>query len=175
MPKSDQHGLETFNALPDDQAEALLLGCCTSRAWVRAVMARRPYPSVDEVLAAADAALAELTEADLDEALAGHPRIGQQSGASHSTWSSREQAGMTAAPDDIRIAMVEANREYESRFGQVYLVCATGKNGDELLAILQERLSNDPVTERRVTREELGKINRIRLERLLSAEGEVRS
>lgn len=162
--------LSEFNALPADQAEALLLGCCTSRAWVRAVMAGRPYGSTGEVYVAAEAALAELTEADLDEALAGHPRIGQQSGAAHSIWSSREQAGMTAAPDATRAAMVQANREYEAKFGHVYLVCATGKTGDELLGILRDRLGNDPVTERRVARQELGKINRIRLERMLSAE-----
>ena len=172
MPQSDQLGLEMFNSLPDEQAEALLLGCCTSRAWVRAVMGGRPYASADEVYTAADAALAEMTEADLDEALAGHPRIGQQSGAVHATWSGREQAGMEAAPDDVRVAMVEANRAYEARFGHVYLVCATGRSGEELLDILRGRLGNDAVTERRVTREELGKINRIRLERLVSGEEE---
>jgi 2-oxo-4-hydroxy-4-carboxy-5-ureidoimidazoline decarboxylase len=169
MPQSDQLGLATFNALPDDHAEALLLGCCSSRPWVRAVMAGRPYASADEVYATADAALAELTEADFDEALAGHPRIGQQHGAGHSGSSAREQAGMATAGDAVRAAMVEANREYEARFGHVYLVCATGRTGEELLDILRDRLGNDPVTERRVAREELGKINRIRLERLLSA------
>lgn len=162
--------LDEFNALPDRAAEALLLGCCTSRRWVEAMLAGRPYATPDDVYAAADAALDDFTEADLDEALAGHPRIGQQSGAAHSAWSSREQAGMAAAPDAMRKAMVEANHEYEAKFGHVYLVCATGRTGTELLDILRGRLANNPVAERRVAREELGKINRIRLERLLSPE-----
>ncbi|MDT5302312.1 MAG: 2-oxo-4-hydroxy-4-carboxy-5-ureidoimidazoline decarboxylase, partial [Mycobacterium sp.] len=90
--------------------------------------------------------------------------------------SAREQAGVTAADDDVRAALAAGNRDYEDRFGYVYLVCASGRSADELLAILTDRLDNDPDTERRVMRNELAKINRLRLKRLLSEPpGEARS
>jgi 2-oxo-4-hydroxy-4-carboxy-5-ureidoimidazoline decarboxylase len=130
----------------------------------------RPYASVDEVYRAADSALDELAQRDIDEALAGHPRIGERPGAGHSAWSDQEQAGVANAAHGFQGALADANRAYEQRFGHVYLICATGKSTGEMLAILHDRLTNDPATERRVVRTELGKINRIRLERML-AEG----
>ena len=84
--------------------------------------------------------------------------------------SAREQASVAQAGDDVRAELAAKNRQYEDRFGYVYLVCATGRTAEELLAILTERLENDPETERRVMRNELAKINRLRLERLLSKE-----
>ncbi|HSI93507.1 MAG TPA: 2-oxo-4-hydroxy-4-carboxy-5-ureidoimidazoline decarboxylase [Jiangellaceae bacterium] len=170
MTRLDGLGLAQFNALPAGQAEAALLGCCTARHWVRAVLAGRPYATVEEVHAVAAAALAELSEADIDEALGGHPRIGERAKVGHSGWSGGEQSGMATTSDATKRAMVEANREYEARFGHVYLVCASGRSGDELLSIVRDRLRNDAATERRVVRAELGKINRLRLERMLSAE-----
>ena len=170
MPELDRLGLVAFNSLPADRAESALLACCSSRQWAGRLLAGRPYSSVDGVYSVADAALDELTEADIDEALAGHPRIGERAGAGHSAWSNQEQAGVASAAERTHAALAAANRAYEQRFGHVYLVCATGKTADELLAILDNRLGNDPATERRVVRSELGKINRIRLERML-AEG----
>lgn len=163
----DGIGLAAFNALPDDRAEAVLLACCSSRAWAKAVAAGRPYARPSDVLTAADAALAALSEDDVDEALAGHPRIGERPGTGHSAWSKGEQAGVRTAAERTRAELVEANRAYEERFGHVYLVSASGKSADELLAILRERLGNEPSAEREVVRAELGKINRIRLEQLL--------
>jgi 2-oxo-4-hydroxy-4-carboxy-5-ureidoimidazoline decarboxylase len=172
MTQLDGFGLAAFNALPDHEAEAALLECCASRTWAGAVVAGRPYATPDRLIAAAQVALAELAESDLDDALAGHPRIGELPGASHSSWSRREQAGVASAAEQTRAALGDANRAYEERFGHVYLVCATGKSADELLAIAHERLGNDPANERRIVRSELGKINRIRLERLLSGRRE---
>ena len=145
--------------LPD--LRAVLHEVCVSSAWVDAVAAARPYAGAGALLAAADSALGRLGEADLDDALAGHPRIGQR-GASPA--SRREQAGVT---DDVRAQLAAANAEYEARFGHVYLVCAAGRSGSELLDVLRDRLGNDAATERRVAREELGKINRLRLQRLV--------
>lgn len=170
MAQLDRLGLAVFNSMPHDQAEKALARCCSSRRWARLVVDGRPYASVDEVCRAADSALSELAERDIDEAMAGHPRIGERAGAGHSVWSNQEQAGVANAAHDVHATLAEANRTYEQRFGHVYLVCATGKSAEELLAILRERLTNDPATERRVALSELGKINRIRLERML-AEG----
>ena len=167
MEQLDDLGLAAYNALPVDRAVEALLACCSSGRWAGMMIEGRPYASADEVYKAADAAMADLTEADIDEALAGHPRIGERPGAGHSAWSNREQASVANATDDTLGALAEANRAYEERFGHVYVVCATGKSADELLAILNKRLENDPATERRVVRAELGEINRIRLERML--------
>ena len=104
-----------------------------------------------------------MSEADLDEAMAGHPRIGERPVAGSE--SSREQAGVSG--DEVRAALARGNRTYEDRFGHVYLVAASGRTGEELLDILRSRLLNDRDTERRVVREELGRINRLRLTRLV--------
>lgn len=157
--------IAAFDALPAATAEQLLRGCCSSSRWARAVAAGRPYGSSRALLAAADDALGELRDADLDEALAGHPRIGERS---ESSASAREQAAVLSSDDAVLAALTEGNRAYEQRFGHVYLVCASGRTGAELLAVLHERLANDPATERVRTRAELGKINRIRLQELVT-------
>ena len=162
------YDIASFDALPDAEAERLLRACCASTTWARAVAAGRPYRSSDALFAAADAALAALEDPDVDEALSGHPRIGERS---RSTASAREQAGVLASDDTVLTALADGNRAYEQRFGHVYLVCATGRSGAELLAVLTERLGNDPATERMRTRAELGKINRIRLAQLVTEEG----
>ncbi len=118
------------------------------------------------MLDAADTVLAGLPEAEIDRALAGHPRIGERP---HSAASAREQAGVAGAPDEVHAALAAGNRAYEQRFGYRYLVCASGRTGSELLALLQDRLHNDVETERRVMRTELAKINRLRLRALLTA------
>jgi 2-oxo-4-hydroxy-4-carboxy-5-ureidoimidazoline decarboxylase len=163
-------GLDGFNALSREGAGHLLRSCCSSRAWARKVSAGRPYRSIEELCLSADDALAALSESEVDEALAGHPRIGDRPANESSRL---EQSGVASADGRTLAALAEANRVYEERFGHVYLVCATGKGGDELLTILRDRLGNEPAEERRVVRSELGKINRIRLERLLrEAEGD---
>lgn len=161
---TEEIGLAALNALPEAEAEQALRDCCASQRWVERVAAQRPYASPEQVYAAAKQILAGLDEGDIDQALAAHPRIGDRpTGAD----SSREQAGVATASMDIKAELAAANRSYEERFGHVYLVCATGKDADELLAILRSRLTNDPETERQVMRAELAKINRIRLGRLV--------
>jgi 2-oxo-4-hydroxy-4-carboxy-5-ureidoimidazoline decarboxylase len=131
------------------------------------VASGRPFASAGEIMARSDAAVAGLTQADLEQALAGHPRIGDRSRAGAGAWSRQEQSGVAAADQAIVRALAEGNEAYERRFGHIYLVCATGRSGAELLALLRERLGNDPGTEWDVVRRELGKINRIRLRKLL--------
>ena len=161
--------LETFNGLPLQQAEAELLACCAAPAWAREVAAGRPYRAVAELLDTGEAAFAKLTWAELAEALAAHPRIGQRSpGPSESRpsesreaeWSRREQSGVDGAQE----ALAEVNRAYEDRFGRVFLIFATGKSAEDVLAAARERLGNDEATERGIVREELRKIVLLRLE-----------
>jgi len=160
----DGLGRAGFDALSEAAAVEALLACCTSPVWARSVVAGRPYTSVDALYRAAEGALAELDEEEIDRALGGHPRIGARP---DTVASAREQAGVAGAAEAVRVALAEGNLAYEEKFGHIYLVCATGKSGDELLELLTARLGNDPQIERRVMRTELAKINRIRLGRLL--------
>lgn len=158
--------LGEFNALPEDAASRALLACCSSPAWARRLAAARPFGSPDDLYAEADRAVAELAEPDLDHALDGHPRIGERRDGD--TSSAREQSAVGAASTAVREAIAEGNRRYERRFGHVYLVAASGRGAEELLADLRARLGNDPTTERAVLRAELAKINRIRLRQLVA-------
>lgn len=160
-------GLDGFNQLTDRQRMHVLFDVCSSTIWARRVLAGAPFRDADALLDRADRVLAELPDAEIDAALDGHPRIGERV---NNASSAREQAGMNSADDILRAEMSEKNRAYEDRFGYVYLVCASGRTAEELLAILTERLDNDLETERRVMRSELAKINRLRLMRLLSKE-----
>ncbi|NUS08957.1 MAG: 2-oxo-4-hydroxy-4-carboxy-5-ureidoimidazoline decarboxylase, partial [Nonomuraea sp.] len=119
---------------------------------------------------AAEAAVRALEWPDVLEALSAHPRIGERAAGEgrESRWSRQEQSGV---PDDLRAALAAGNRAYEQRFGHVYLVCATGLSGSELLARLRARLGNDEETERGVVRDELAKITRLRLGKLMEEEG----
>jgi 2-oxo-4-hydroxy-4-carboxy-5-ureidoimidazoline decarboxylase len=153
--------LETFNALPSQRAVAELTSCCSSLNWAQRLGRSRPYGTVDDLIRCADHVLAELDEDEVAAALAGHPRIG----ADPMQASSRcEQAGI---PAQMRTALAQANRDYEAHFGHIYLVSADGRSGEELLRVLREQLGNDVATERAVPRNELAKINRIRLGRLV--------
>ncbi|TDD05507.1 2-oxo-4-hydroxy-4-carboxy-5-ureidoimidazoline decarboxylase [Nonomuraea diastatica] len=158
--------LDAFNARPPDEAERDLVACCACRAFAAKVAGLRPYRGLGELLAAADAAVRELEWSGVLEALSAHPRIGERAAGSgtEATWSRQEQSGAGDAP---RAALAGGNRAYEQRFGHVYLVCATGLSGAELLAKLTSRLRNDEETERDIVRAELAAITRVRLRKLM--------
>jgi 2-oxo-4-hydroxy-4-carboxy-5-ureidoimidazoline decarboxylase len=164
-------GLTAFNELPDERARAELLACCSSPAWAADMLAGRPYGSVDALLSRADRAVTGLSDAELDAALAGHPKIGERADPDHDArgWSRQEQSKVDGAAPAVLRALATGNTAYERRFGHVYLVSAAGKNAEQLLEMLNQRLDNDPATEQAVVRDELAKINRIRLARLLEA------
>jgi 2-oxo-4-hydroxy-4-carboxy-5-ureidoimidazoline decarboxylase len=164
-PPGPPLGLDGFHALPDPDRLRLLLEVCASPLWARRVLDGAPFPDADALLERAQHVLDALPDDEVDTALAGHPRIGDR--PAHPA-SAREQAGVAGARADVLAALAEGNRTYEAKFGHVYLVCASGRSARELLAVLTERLSNDADTERRITRAELGKINRLRLSGLLS-------
>ena len=157
-------GLAAFNALPAERARDLLLGCCHAARWAANVTAGRPYPALGALLARA---AEELTGGDVTEALAGHPRIGQAPAAGQNAWSRREQSGVGDADEAVLAELAAGNQAYEERFGQIYLVCASGRSASELLSILKDRLRNEPDAERRIVRDELRKINDLRLATLI--------
>lgn len=164
----ETRSLVAFNDAPDDERlRAELAACCAAREWIAALLAGRPYAGLAELYAASDAATSALTDMGLAEALAGHPRIGDRP---HGEWSRQEQSGMSVADAGTRAELAVANAAYEQRFGQIYLVCASGRSAEELLAVCRGRLANDPATERGVLLGELSRINRIRLAKLLDRE-----
>jgi len=158
--------------MPEARATELLRECCGSSRWASAMAARRPFGSRDAVLAAADEIWRSLDAGDWREAFAHHPRIGERTSTVPQTdrgksWAAGEQSGVDRANRDVREALAEANRDYERRFGYIYIVCATGKSAEEMLAIAKSRLRNDPEIELRVATEEQRKIMRLRLQKLL--------
>ena len=164
-------GVMAFDALPDHEAFILLQSCCGSQAWVQAMLAHRPFGTLVRVLNEAEDIWWSLAPDDWREAFDHHPRIGEQvastpQNATAQAWSADEQRGASAAGALTLQALTDGNREYERRFGQIYLVCATGKSAEEMLALLRQRLSNDPATELRVAAGEQAKITRLRLEKL---------
>jgi len=165
--------LDDLNALPPERAADVLRACCGASRWVASMAARRPFSSIDDALAAADAVWATLGPDDWREAFSHHPRIGEQRGAVQqhargAAWSSDEQRGVGAADDNVRAELARTNQEYEAKFGHIYIVCATGKSADELLAIARRRLQNEPSVELRVAADEQHHITRLRLRKLLS-------
>lgn len=167
------NAVAAFDALPMHEAAPLLESCCGATAWVNGMTERRPFHTLDRVLAAADEVWWSLGSADWREAFDHHPRIGEQKatvtqGARAQAWSRGEQDGVADAPGGVREALALGNAQYEQRFGYIYLVCATGKSAEELLAILQARLTNDPVAEIRVAAGEQAKITRLRLTKMFS-------
>jgi 2-oxo-4-hydroxy-4-carboxy-5-ureidoimidazoline decarboxylase len=164
-----------LDALPAARAAELLAACCGAPRWVSSMIARRPFETLDAVLATGDDVWWSLDQHDWREAFARHPRIGEaESAPPHDererSWASGEQVGVAMAQESVRSALVEANREYERRFGYIYIVCATGRSADEMLALARGRLHNAPKVELRVAAEEQRKITRLRLEKLLVGE-----
>lgn len=157
-------GLTWLNSAGVAEVRTALLEVCASTAWAERLLDRRPYADAAALFTASDAAMAELTAEDLAEAMAGHPPIGRPKPGDPS--SAREQRGMSGASQDLKARMLSRNLEYQERFGHVFLICATGLTGEQMHDALTERLGNTPEAERENVRNELVKINRIRLTRL---------
>ncbi|WP_274563611.1 2-oxo-4-hydroxy-4-carboxy-5-ureidoimidazoline decarboxylase [Streptomyces spiramyceticus] len=169
MTSGSTPGLARFNASADSEASATLHEVCASPAWGSKLLAQRPYATAEALFLASDAATAELTTKDLSDAMAGHPPIGRPKPGDPT--SSREQRGMAGASEELKAEMLELNLAYQDKFGHVFLICATGATGEQMRDAMRERIGNSPEQERAIVRTELGKINRIRLARLVE-EGE---
>jgi 2-oxo-4-hydroxy-4-carboxy-5-ureidoimidazoline decarboxylase len=156
--------LAAFNAAPAAAAEQDLLTCCASASFARAITGGRPYRDPAAVRAAVDTTFAALSWDDIVESMNAHPRIGDRASDRQSA---AEQSGAASAGDGVRQALADGNSAYEERFGHVFLICASGLSGQQMLAQLRARLGNDPGAERPVVREELRKITQLRLAKLL--------
>jgi 2-oxo-4-hydroxy-4-carboxy-5-ureidoimidazoline decarboxylase len=148
--------------------------CCASHLWAERMASLRPFKDESALFAAADLEWKKLSREDWLEAFGHHPRIGNREAlrgrfAATATWSTEEQAGVNDAHEAVLDALEKANKDYETRFGFVFLVCATGKTAPEMLTILNERMPNPSDRELLVAGEEQSKITRIRLEKWLTS------
>jgi 2-oxo-4-hydroxy-4-carboxy-5-ureidoimidazoline decarboxylase len=158
--------LGSFNAAPAQDAERTVLACCASGTFAKAIADRRPYPDQAALLTAIDTVFSALSWDDIVEAMSEHPRIGDRS--VRGGMSAAEQSGAAAASDEVRQGLVDGNVAYEQRFGHVFLICASGLSGQEMLDQLRARLDHDEEAERAVVRAELKKITRLRMTKMLS-------
>jgi 2-oxo-4-hydroxy-4-carboxy-5-ureidoimidazoline decarboxylase len=164
--------IDAFDRLSEGDARAALERCCGCREWVERMMARRPFGDAARLSETAGHIWRDLTPEAWREAFAHHPRIGDLESlrrhfAATADLAGREQSGVAAAAPATLDALAEGNRAYEERFGYIFIVCATGKSADEMLALLRGRMVNDPKTELGIAAEEQLKIMRLRLERML--------
>lgn len=167
------HVLARWNLLPVDAAAKEILPCCGSQAWARGMASSRPVQDAATLLATSDRIWRDLTAADWLEAFNNHPRIGEtrrpaESSARSQSWSAQEQRHAAESDDSMKQKLAEGNREYEQRFRRIFIICATGKSANEILANLRQRLNNDDATELREAAEQQRQIAQIRLRKWLA-------
>jgi OHCU decarboxylase len=164
--------LAEFNALPPAEAQSKLMDCCGSARWAARVAAQRPYGDIEALRKTADSAWWKLERADWLEAFSHHPQIGAKPASGSDSarqWAEGEQSVARSATEDVKERLARANRAYFEKFGYIYIVCATGKTAEGMLAILNQRLQNDRDGEISVAAEQQRLITRIRLDKLLAA------
>jgi len=165
-------GLDRLNSLAANEAEAEFGKCCGSTNWARRMAAECPFVSSNQLVTIADRIWWSLEPEDWLEAFASHPKIGENketraTAAEVQNWAAQEQAGAENAAEETVRSLAKLNREYEEKFGYIYIVCATGKSSEEMLAILRQRLPNDAETELRIAAREQSRITKLRLGKLL--------
>jgi allantoicase len=167
------HDLAWLNSLTAEEAAKELRQCCGSSRWTEQMSNNRPYQTLESLLTDADRVWWSLTPDDWLEAFRSHPRIGEKKAsdkvsAQSQQWSGQEQAGVNSAPQTTVDSLAELNRAYDEKFGFIFIICATGKTSEEMLAALKERLQNDSDTELRLAAAEQAKITELRLKKLLT-------
>ena len=166
-------GLNWINALPAKECEAAFMKCCGSKKWAESMTLSRPFASTEILKATAQKIWESLSSQDQREVFGHHPRIGDlrslekrfKDTHAHST---AEQSGIKGAPQDVLLKLAQGNEAYEKKFGYLFLVCASGKSAEQMLAMLNARLQNDVATEFRSAMIEQAKITQLRLDKLLT-------
>lgn len=165
--------IETLNALPADEALKEFLKCCGSVRWAQAMVQLRQHAATVEGLTLlANEMWWLLDRADWLEAFRSHPKIGEKKTAEpvspqSQQWSGQEQAAVRDANQETIESLARLNREYEDKFGFIFIVCATGKSAAEMLGILRERLRNEIDAELSIAAAEQAKITELRLKKLV--------
>lgn len=165
-------GLSALNEMPPNVANTAFLACCASHKWADAMTAARPFATASQLYETADRVWRGLGPDEWRHAFAAHPRIGERHaardvGSRAASWSKQEQSAATASDTNTLAELAEVNRQYEARFGHVFLICASGRAAPEILANAKQRMTNDTVTELTAAAEEHRQITRLRLARLI--------
>jgi 2-oxo-4-hydroxy-4-carboxy-5-ureidoimidazoline decarboxylase len=167
--------LARWNSLDPATAAREALPCCGSQAWALALASKRPFADTISVAEASAVVWFALPQEAWQEAFDSHPRIGQKHAQSSATdeslrWSAQEQRTALSTDESAKLALEEANRRYEQKFGRIFIVCATGKTSAAILAILEARMQNDATTELREVAEQQNQITQLRLQRWLGSD-----
>jgi OHCU decarboxylase len=165
--------LQRLNSLPEDEAFREFHSCCGSLRWASQMANGRPFENVDHLKEYARGTWWKLESADWLEAFQSHPKIGEKKAEVPASeraqqWSGQEQSGVRDASQQTIDSLAELNREYEVKFGYIFIVCATGKSSEEMLSVLRERMGNEPAAELRIAASEQAKITDIRLDKMLT-------
>lgn len=164
--------IEQFNKLSDEDAKTEITRCCGASNWVKKVLDNRPYNDKNSLLELAEKEWFNLSQDDWLEAFQHHPKIGDINSlskkyANTQKWAEGEQSGVNSASENIIHNLAQGNKDYEEKFGYIFIVCATGKTAQEMLDILNTRLPNNTEEEIKIAIGEQNKITKIRLEKLL--------
>ncbi|MEP6741150.1 MAG: 2-oxo-4-hydroxy-4-carboxy-5-ureidoimidazoline decarboxylase [bacterium] len=165
--------LASLNSLSPSEARDEFLKCCGSKKWAALISAERPFEDFEDLIGKAECVWWSLDPDDWLQAFHSHPKIGEKKAAASTSeqskqWSESEQAGISNAANNTLATLAELNQQYEDKFGYIFIVCATGKSSEEMLAILRDRLKNDPNEELRIAGAEQAKITELRLKKLLA-------
>jgi len=161
--------LDEFNSAERGDAITVLRTCADVTRWCEHLVDHRPYGSVDDLVAEAGRAADPFTADEIEAALAHHPRIGERAGGDtrEAEMSRSEQRGVDPADAELQRALREGNREYEARFGRVFLIRAAGRSAPEILSSLRQRLENEPEVEDRIVAGQLREIALLRVKGIM--------
>jgi 2-oxo-4-hydroxy-4-carboxy-5-ureidoimidazoline decarboxylase len=167
--------LHDLNTMPQPQLRQELLNCCGSLAWAKIMLTHFPVDDLVELLENAEEVWFECSEDDWKGAFSHHPKIGDRESLAEkfattpvaNDWAASEQSGVKTASEQTLDALAEGNREYEKKFGFIFIVCATGLSAEEMLEMLNSRLKNSPAAEIKIAADEQNKITKLRIEKML--------
>jgi 5-hydroxyisourate hydrolase/2-oxo-4-hydroxy-4-carboxy-5-ureidoimidazoline decarboxylase len=167
--------LRQLNSLSEQEAFAQLEQCCVSKTWVNQMLTSRPFSSENELIKkAASIWYNDCSVKDFKDAFTGHPKIGnveslKEKFAHTAEWAGNEQSRVTSANIETIEALTKANELYEDKFGYIFIVSASGKSAETILAIINSRLNNKGDDEIYVAMNEQHKITVIRLVKLIES------
>lgn len=164
--------IKELNNLSKHDTESQFALCCGAKDWVEQMVDARPYKNMNDIIEVAEKILLSMTRESWLEAFDHHPKIGdldslREKFQNTASLPISEQQGLSGVSESMLKQLAEGNRLYEDRFGYIFIVCASGKTAEEMLALLNARLGNDPEKELIIAAEEQNKITRLRIEKLI--------
>ncbi|MDQ3193801.1 MAG: 2-oxo-4-hydroxy-4-carboxy-5-ureidoimidazoline decarboxylase [Bacteroidota bacterium] len=164
--------LQRLNKLGKEEAAEIFFKCCGTRKWINEMVEARPFRTNHHIFESAEKILKALDEKECLEAFQHHPKIGDINSLKEKYTSTKqlaenEQSGVNDASMEVLEELSILNHEYEKKFGYIFIICASGKTADEMLAIIKNRINNDAAAEIKIAMKEQNKITKLRMEKLL--------